>query len=246
MPFCKTLPISERVKLNPHYCVVKVRDPELAEQCRPGMFFELKADLRSQDKRLYKPVSIYEVNDADIAFLIKIVGPGTQALCGSKTMDSIKLVGPLGNGFPLCENKNILMVSGGVGYPPLAYLKNVLSASNQVIFLHGGADLEHEFPCDRFYTLDGSSGCKGYVTQDVADIMHREVIDCVYSCGPIPMLKALAAIVSPIPHYCSLEAYMACGVGICYGCAVPVGEGYQRVCKEGPVFNAADLRWEEM
>jgi dihydroorotate dehydrogenase electron transfer subunit len=244
MVLFQTLPVASLEKLNSKYFVLLIKSAELASNCAPGMFCELKA--ANQRHRLFKPISVYAVENATISFLIKIVGEGTQALSELTSSALIQVLGPLGTGFPLVENKNVLLVSGGVGYPPLAYLKSTLSASNKLTFLHGGASAEDVFPCDRAYTLDGCSGFKGLVTQDIPELLKQAKPDVVYSCGPLPMLKAVHDMVHPIKHFASLEAYMACGVGVCHGCAVPVGETYQRVCKEGPVFDAASVRWEEL
>ena len=89
-------------------------------------------------------------------------------------------------------------------------------------------------------------GNKGIVTKDIADLLKKESFDCIYSCGPVTMLKTLAQIVAPIPHYVSMEAYMACGVGVCYGCVIPTNEGYLRVCYDGPIFEAEKIRWKEL
>jgi dihydroorotate dehydrogenase electron transfer subunit len=240
------LPVFGREEIKRDYFVLEVESESLAPQCRPGVFFELKADVPSQARRLYKPVSVYRAGNGRIAFLIKKTGPGTEALFSLQRGGLLNLIGPLGNGFPLCEGRNVLLVSGGVGYPPLAYLKEALQGSNRITFIHGGACAEHMFPCDLAYTIDGSFGRKGMVTDDIEGLIKDRQIDVVYSCGPVGMLKALSLRLPLIEHYVSLEAYLACGVGVCHGCAVPVGETYIRVCKDGPVFNAADLRWSEM
>jgi dihydroorotate dehydrogenase electron transfer subunit len=242
----KTLPVYTLRRFNRDYCEVSVLDPELAKLCMPGMFFELKAGTESQETRLFKPVSVAGASDGLVSFLIKVIGPGTQALASLGPGDSLKLIGPLGKGFPLVTGKNVLLVSGGVGYPPLEYLRKALTEENRVHFIHGGACGRDVFPCDRSYTVDGSGGKKGLVTMDVPDLLEEWKIGVVYSCGPLPMLKALARMVAPLPHYASLEAYMACGVGVCHGCAIPVGEEYQRVCADGPVFDASLVRWEEL
>ncbi|MCB5247019.1 MAG: dihydroorotate dehydrogenase electron transfer subunit [Candidatus Cloacimonetes bacterium] len=246
MPVFQELPLLGTERINRAYLRISVMAPELAEKCRPGMFFELKAGLPSQTRRLFKPISVFEASEGKISFLIKVVGPGTRALAELKPGEPLLLLGPLGNSFHLVKGQNALLVSGGIGYPPLAWLKRVLEPHNRVILVHGGSCAEDLFPCDRGYTLDGSSGDRGLVTQDIMDIIKTENIDIVYSCGPLPMLKALQACVGDLPHYASLEAYMACGLGACHGCAVPVGEGWQRVCKDGPVFAASLIRWEEL
>ncbi|HOZ01402.1 MAG TPA: dihydroorotate dehydrogenase electron transfer subunit [Candidatus Syntrophosphaera sp.] len=243
---CKTLPLAENRQLNASYRVLVVRDAEMAANCRPGMFCELKAAVPEQERKLFKPVSVYGVSGDEVSFLIKVIGPGTASLAALQPGDPLQVLGLLGNGFPIVENKMVLLVSGGVGYPPLAYLREFLESDNDIHFLHGGACAEDVFPCDEVFTDDGCAGKRGFVTDGVDKLLAEKNIDVVFSCGPLPMLKKLAQLVAPLPHYCSLEAYMACGVGVCHGCAVPVGEDYSRVCKEGPVFEAAQVRWGEI
>lgn len=246
MPRAADLPVAEHELLASGYFRFSVRDLNLADKCRPGMFFEVKAASTGQERRLFKPLSVFEVEGDRISFLAKQVGPGTAALASLGVGDTVRLIGPLGNAFPLVDSGKALLVSGGIGYPPLAYLRKALTPRIPVHFIHGGACAEDVFPCDRVYTEDGSAGKRGLVTSDIPAIIREEGITVVYSCGPLPMLKAISAIVKGLPHFTSLEAYMACGIGVCHGCAVPVGEGYARVCAEGPVFNAADIRWEDL
>jgi len=246
MTVFKELPLKATERINRDYFRISVLAPDLASKCQPGMFFELKASLPTQARRLFKPVSVYDVSDGQVSFLINVLGPGTQALSELRQGEKLLLLGPLGNSYPLLEGRNVLLVSGGIGYPPLSFLHGFLKPKNKVLHIHGGARAVDIFPCDRAYTEDGSAGIRGLVTRDVGQILQTENIDLVCSCGPLPMLKSLQACVGGLPHYASLEAYMACGLGACHGCAVPVGEGWQRVCKEGPVFEASQVRWEEL
>ncbi len=242
----KILPVENIEKIRTNYIQLKIKDEEWASQCSPGNFFQIKAVIDSQNRRLFKPISIYQVEENYISFLIKVIGEGTRALASLKSGDKLKIYGPLGNAFPLRQESRILMVSGGTGFPPLAYLKTILDFSNHILFLDGGASKDDIFPCDYAYTIDGSYGIKGMVTKDIAELLKKESFDCVYSCGPVPMLKTLAQIVAPIPHYVSMEAYMACGLGVCYGCVIPTKEGFQRVCYDGPVFEAGKILWKEL
>lgn len=242
----RILPVAAKESFGANYALLWIAAPELAALCAPGIFFELKAPDPLQRRKLYKPISVYDARDGRVGFMIKRIGPGTQALCALRAGDLLHLTGPLGNAFPLAQNANVLLVSGGIGYPPIAWLKKALLPANRVIHLHGGACAADAFPCDVLYTDDGSAGIRGFVTAEIGEIIANNQIDTVYSCGPVPMLKALSAKVAGLKHFCSLEAYMACGIGACHGCAVGVGEGYQRVCKDGPVFDAATVRWEEL
>ncbi len=246
MPVFLELTLHSTVRINRDYLRISVSASDLARQCLPGMFFELKAGLPSQERRLFKPVSVYTASHGQVSFLIKVLGAGTRALAELRQGEPLLLTGPLGNSFPLVEGRNALLVSGGIGYPPLSFLHGFLKPQNKVLHIHGGACSADIFTCDRAYTEDGSVGIRGLVTQDVEEIIQAQNIDIIYSCGPVPMLKSLQACVGGLPHYASLEAYMACGLDACHGCAVPVGEGWQRVCKEGPVFEASQIRWGEL
>jgi len=242
----KILPVEKIEKIRTNYIQLTIKEEEWASQCSPGNFFQIKAVIDSQNRRLFKPISIYKVEENYISFLIKVIGEGTRALASLKSGDKLKIYGPLGNSFPLVQDSNILLVSGGTGYPPLAYLKSKLDSSNNILFLDGGASKDDIFPCDYAYTIDGSFGLQGMVTKDIAEFVKKKSFDCVYSCGPISMLKTLAQIVNPIPYYVSMEAYMACGLGVCYGCVIPTKEGYKRVCYDGPIFEAETILWAEL
>lgn len=242
--FRKTLPILTSEASGSQYQILTVRDEYIALGSKAGMFCELRAP--SQKSRLFKPISIMDVADGCLSFMIKILGEGTRALAALRPGDVLDIIGPLGHGFPILTNRKALLVSGGVGYPPLAMLKKALPSSTSYLHLHGGTSVDDIFPCDLASTVDGSKGHQGLVTDLVPELIRKHGIDLVYSCGPLPMLAALQALCPSILHFTSLEAYMVCGIGVCYGCAVPTLDGYQRVCKEGPVFDARLINWEEI
>lgn len=251
--------IQFREELNDDYFILWIWDEALGEAGRPGQFYEIRAMAALQNAnqsraipKLFKPISIYDNQGGRIGFMIKKMGEGTNALSKLRTGDMLELIGPCGNGFPIFTGKRILLLSGGIGYPPLWYLQKQLINHNQVYWMHGGASVRDIFPCDEIWTEDGTIGRQGLVTCKLAESIQRHEIDVLYSCGPIPMIAAASqiAVAEGIAHYCSLESYMACGIGVCHGCAVPIGTAaswdYLRVCKEGPVFNAEEVRWELM
>jgi dihydroorotate dehydrogenase electron transfer subunit len=237
--------------LKADYFVIIIEDAALAQVSEAGQFFNLSCT-DGTIPRLKKPISIYDVEGSEIAFMIKKVGKGTEFLSKLKVGDRIDLLGPLGNPFPLVSRKNVLLVSGGVGYPPLVYLKKNLQDC-EVVTVHGGRSYDDIFLCDYPYTEDGSFGRKGLVTAHLKKIISKHKIEVIYTCGPDPMMKAVARIAMSlgIECYLSLEEYMACGIGACYGCAVKIksdndqGFVYKRVCKDGPVFEAKELWIEE-
>ncbi len=244
--------IRDTVHLNAFYFVHTVNLGDLAQQIKPGQFFELKPSIPSQH-RLRKPFSVYGVQSPEISFMIRKTGPATEQFSLLKPGDRLDIIGPLGNSFPIEPGKQALLVSGGIGYPPLSLLKKeLLKAGNQVWWMHGGRTKDDIFPADAIWTDDGSAGQTGFVTDGLLDYLQSHNPDVVYACGPKPMLKTCAGIAFEhrIPLFVSLEEYMACGIGVCHGCAVKVksdnsiGVDCKTVCKDGPVFNADEIIWE--
>ena len=228
----------------PQYVLLKLDAGKSLKGLLPGMFYELRAP--SQKGKLFKPISILEVEERTLSFLIKVVGGGTQAFTCLKAGDGVEALGPLGNGFPSISGRRVLLVSGGAGYPPLAWIKRESDEAEYCLHLHGCACVDEAFPCDLIYTVDGSAGSQGLVTDSVESLIVEHDIDLVFSCGPIPMLAKLTEMCMQVEHYVSMEAYMACGIGVCHGCAIPVERDYKLVCKDGPVFDATRIRWSEL
>ena len=226
------------------YVMLRLDAEKHVEGLIPGMFYELRA--ASQEGKLFKPISIFEAKGSILSFLIKTVGIGTQAFAQLQVGDEVEALGPLGNGFPSIKDRRVLLVSGGAGYPPLAWVKQRSSSAKSCLHLHGCASANEVFACDVTATANGEVGHKGLVTDLVESLIIAHDIDLIFSCGPIPMLAKLDEICKTIEHYASMEAYMACGVGVCHGCAIPVGKGYKLVCKDGPVFDARSINWSEL
>lgn len=216
----------------------------------PGQFYLLKS--KEKEQGLHIPISIYHSTDEALKFMVKIVGEGTNELAKLKIGEGLRLLGPLGNSFPIAEHKNVLLISGGIGYAPLFYLKEKLERLNNLtIWLHGGRSKDDVFPADKIYTEDGSVGVKGLVTDSILEIIEKETIDTVYCCGPKGMMKHISKLLEPsnVELYVSLEEYMACGLGSCMGCAVAIntklGRVYKTVCNDGPIFEAKGVIWDE-
>ena len=257
--------ISSNIVLNDCYFILEIAETTLLPQ--PGQFYLLKP-IGESSSILHIPVSIYNVKDSRLQFMVKIIGPGTRRLSELVKGDRLKLLGPLGNGFPLVEKQKILLISGGIGYAPLYLLKEeLLRKENLVTWLHGGKIGSDIFPADLACTESGEIGLKGLVTdllykaletghssEDTADYLDgkRQSFDHIYCCGPKGMMREVSRIVSryEIPLSVSLEEYMACGMGVCLGCVVKIqGKSadieYKTVCKDGPVFSAAEVLWDE-
>lgn len=231
----------------------------------PGQFIMLRVG-EGDDPLLARPFGIagfWRLGEgASLEILYRVVGRGTQAMTGWPAGQGARFLGPLGNGFPAPPEKSrSLLVAGGVGLPPLLALirrMRVSGREDEITLLYGEAtddrllDLANEQDLDVNYqtcTEDGSCGMKGLVTDLLAE-RERGARYHLYVCGPNPMMKAvhnLSERYCLTSHY-SLESRMACGFGVCMGCAVSTGPdpggNYVRVCCEGPVFPGAVLTEE--
>ena len=239
--------------------------PELAAECLPGQFINLRvAD--SVSPLLRRPFSIHRV-DSDkkwFEILFDVRGQGTQKLSQLEPGDVVSAIGPLGNTFEINERKpRHLFVAGGLGIAPFLYLAESLQNSSVSTTGFYGVRTKAQLCClDEFAaagtemhisTEDGSEGYRGYITDPLETYLATKVEDidtCVISaCGPPAMLRKVQAIAGKrgIEAQLSLETYMACGIGICVGCAVERKHAenfenkYQLVCKNGPVFRAEEV-----
>jgi dihydroorotase len=205
---------------------------------------------------LRRPISICEIDHVNeyLTIIYKVVGEGTRYMSERKNGDTLDVFGPLGNGFPIeASNPNdiALLVGGGIGVPPLYELAKQLHQNKvNVISVLGFQTKDDVFYEDEFKkygnvfvcTNDGSVGFKGYVTDLIRN--YNMYFNTLYGCGPIPMLKAISDEYPNIEGYLSFEEMMACGIGACFGCAIPRadGKGYLKVCKDGPVFKIGSVK----
>ncbi len=239
--------ITRTVQINDAYFELWFSSPEMSELLEPGQFFEI---MTPGSERLRIPISAYDKHADEIGMMIKIVGDGTRQLSTLKPGDALDVVGPLGNSFTRPTDKRVLLVSGGIGYPPMFMLKKSLDESNRIWWVHGGRCKQDAFDTDCVFTDDGSCGSKGFATIGVEKALSEGGFDWLFACGPEPLLKRCAELAKAYRVQCelSLEAYMACGIGVCYGCAVAIKENdeivYKTVCKDGPVFNGENVVWK--
>jgi dihydroorotate dehydrogenase electron transfer subunit len=258
-------------RIKPLYFVLVIYCPPIANQIKPGQFLMLKvSDDRSPLLRrpfsVYKsyPVSHPEKRKRGYLFILyKIVGQGTRKMTTLKKGQKVNLVGPLGNGFtlpPLPSSTNSILIGGGVGIVSLYPLAEALKGKKLFVFIGGKTQDDilcvedfKKFKSNIFIaTEDGSFGFKGTVIDLFLSQKRRfknNPPHYMYSCGPIKMLKELAQTVKfkGFIHQASLETRMGCGFGACWGCVVKTinpRTPYQRVCKEGPVFNLGHIVWE--
>ncbi len=230
--------------------------PGIAGLARPGQFVHLLIR-NAPGVLLRRPFSIASVNGSELRLLIRIIGTGTRALSETEIGSAFDVIGPLGTGFDLSDATRVLLVAGGIGVAPLLMLQDVLNSDGTEVHFFLGARSREEFPLDdaeisrrriACATDDGSFGAHGLVSQLFDDWLstaqnRRDFV--VFSCGPAAMMRAVQHICEErsLRHQVSLENRMACGIGICQGCAVRMKAGFRLVCKDGPVFNASDVDW---
>lgn len=249
------------------YHSLTVVAPDIAESARPGQFVNLRPP---PDRHfiLRRPFSICRVNRgsgwaATIEVIFDIRGPGTAALAAMRPHDPIDIIGPIGQGFVVPENRHAcLLVGGGVGATPLFFLGEELRAAGKRVDVLCGAarasrlvntlELKRLGAQTEFTTDDGSIGYRGIVTDLLPGMIERCGSEVIYACGPRAMLAATTAIAVAhrIPIQVALEEQMGCGIGICMSCVAPIynqrGTALMnvRTCLEGPVFNGARVAWD--
>ncbi|MBW2497391.1 MAG: dihydroorotate dehydrogenase electron transfer subunit [Deltaproteobacteria bacterium] len=241
---------------------------------RPGQFVMLGAGAASaairRDPLLPRPMAVYRDRSRDggdgepgeIEILYRVVGRGTTLLSEAESGQSLSIVGPLGRGFPIEDvGGPALLVGGGSGIASLYELAAALSRAGRPVQLALGARSAADLiGRDDFAALpgvslvctteDGSYGEPGRVTGPLEEWLDRSAGNAtVFACGPTPMMRVCAELAAARGARClvSLENPMACGFGVCLGCAAPRREGgFSLVCRDGPVFEASEIAWEGM
>ena len=260
MPMKKTvqnLKVVANLRLNDDHHILILQAESQLETIYPGQFANLMVD-HTPNVFLRRPFSIYSVDYVQntISVFIKEIGPGTRSLAQAPVDSYINAIFPLGNSFTIpSEKSEILLVGGGSGVASLMSLAQVLNKNlNEVSILIGARSAVDLVELDQFsrygsvYTTteDGSKGIKGYVTDH--PIFGEELgrFNRIYSCGPEPMMRAVAAKAKLKSIFCevSLENTMACGFGVCLCCVTETTQGHQCVCTDGPVFNSNQLKWQ--
>ena len=254
--FILDLKITHKVQLNYQNVLLKLTSDDKLPEILPGQFAEIRVD-GSPTTFLRRPISIhfvdYEKNE--LWLLIQIVGDGTKRLAEMQCGQLLNVILPLGNTFTIPAHKDarIVLIGGGVGIAPLLMFgENLYRMGYSCVFLLGARSKVDLVQLDEFEkygkvfttTEDGSYGEKGYVT--LHSQLNGSNFDYIYTCGPTPMMKAVAAYAAQKGIFCevSLENMMGCGIGACLCCVTDTTEGNLCVCTEGPVFNITKLKWQ--
>ncbi len=234
-----------------------IQTEQIAAAAKPGQFISVYS--RSADKMLPRPISLCEIDRENgrlrIVYRVTGKGTGTEEFSRYGAGDSIEILGPLGNGFPLerGEGRTSFLIGGGIGIPPMVQLAKELKGGKTAVIGYRNSDtfLTEELSEQAslyLATEDGSLGTKGNVLDCIRENSLKA--DVIFACGPTPMLRALKTYAQEngIECWISMEERMACGVGACLACVCKSTEKDEhsqvhnkRVCKEGPVFRAEEV-----
>ncbi len=238
--------------------------PEISESCIPGQFLMVRVN-DDYEPLLRRPFSIFrtEPKEGIVEIVFEVVGKGTKILSERRSGEFLDVLGPLGKEFKI-NSKNLILIGGGIGFPPLFFMADFQKSENRnVVFYYGartkdGIFFEKELGriCNKLIitTEDGSLGEKGLITDVFIKDLETGIIRGeaeVFSCGPTAMSKEISSICKRynLKSQVSLESVMACGTGLCQGCVVRVENAqkseYKLVCKDGPVFDSDIIIWED-
>ncbi len=253
-------------KVDAYYAMTVVA-PGIAARFRPGQFVAVAVGGPDTSMLLRRAFSIHDVrpdHGGTVEFVFAAKGPGTRWLAERRTRDVIDLTGPLGRPFPVPRDPaSCLLVGGGYGSAPLFSLADRLRSRDcQVDFLLGAASADRVFGAltarrtgrtAAVTTEDGSMGVRGLVTDRLTQVIHEARTDVIYACGPMGMLRQVTALAGryDIPVLTLVEESMACGIGVCMTCVLPVigDDGVTRMvrsCVGGPVFRGETVRWDDI
>jgi dihydroorotate dehydrogenase electron transfer subunit len=248
-----------------HQILLNVGD--LVKSCKPGNFIAISVGGDSSRMVLRRAFAISRVSDnsqygGTMELIVAPHGSGSKWLCSQVEGSELDIVAPLGTAFGIpTEPINALLIGGGYGSAPLFGLADVLKTRGCKVDMLLGASVGSKIyaPMEgkrsvnslRIYTEDGSMGETGRVTESLLEIVQQRAIDVIYSCGPMAMLAAITKLVAQtdVIHQCAVEEAMACGIGICMTCVLPVTNSdgttsMLRSCIDGPVMDGSHVRWD--
>ena len=239
----------------------------VVKNCRPGNFIAIQVGGESSRMVLRRAFAISRTSESaqyggTIELIVAPHGSGSKWLCAQSEGVEVDVVTPLGTAFGIpTEPVNALLIGGGYGSAPLFGLADVLKSRGCKVDMLLGASVGQKIyaPMEgkrsvnslRIFTEDGSMGETGRVTSQLAEIIREREIEIIYSCGPMAMLRAITDIASEqdVIHQCAVEEAMACGIGICMTCVLPVRDesgaiSMKRSCIDGPVMDGASVCWD--
>lgn len=247
-----------------HHIVFAVGD--MARHCRPGNFVAISVGGPQSSTILRRAFAIYRSSDkgsygGTIELVVAPHGTGSRWLATREIHDTVNMVGPLGKSFGIpTEPVSALLVGGGYGSAPLFGLAEVLKAQGSRVDMVLGASTAAKIyaPIEgkrsvssmTLTTDDGSTGIHGRVSDVLPSLIEKNLTDVIYSCGPMPMLEAVNSIADKygVVHQCAVEESMACGIGVCMTCVLPIRDDsgvirMTRSCIDGPVIDGSRVIW---
>ncbi len=238
------LKITENKKIAKDIFLMKLAG-DVSAVTASGQFVNIKLD----GFYLRRPISVCDYDENTLTIIYKVVGEGTEAMAKLECGEELDVLVGLGNGYNLSKSgENPLLIGGGVGVPPMYNLCRKLVAEGKKVTVILGFNTKDEiFFEDEFKalgaevyitTVDGSYGTKGFVT----DVMKNLTYSYFFTCGPMPMFKAIEATAVTSGQY-SFEERMGCGFGACMGCSCKTKYGNKRICKDGPVLEREEIIW---
>lgn len=261
MPIQQKCLVLDHQNLNSTYFKLTLASDYISSHGQPGQFVEVRVS-NDTDPLLRRPISLNRTDPAKKTFelLYEIVGQGTETLSRIKIGEELSVLGPLGTGFKL-DKKIALLAAGGMGIAPLRFLAEKAIKQTKAVYVFIGAKTHEQIRCEEelrqlgcqvvVATEDGSGGSKGLITDVLVHFLDIQLSalnipqSAIFSCGPRTMLIAVAELAQQKRIDCqvSLEAWMACGLGACKGCAIETRNGYKMVCEDGPVFDSKEIKW---
>jgi dihydroorotate dehydrogenase electron transfer subunit len=240
---------------------------QMVNGCKPGNFVAIKVGGDNSRMVLRRAFAISRVAltgpyGGSMELIVAPFGQGSKWLCSQIEGSTIDLIAPLGTAFGIpTEPVRAFLVGGGYGSAPLFGLAEVLKNRGCRVDMYLGASTGAKIyaPMEgkrsvnvlKIYTEDGSMGERGRVTEPIPALISDGLVDVIYSCGPMPMLRAISELVlgSDVVHQCAVEESMACGVGICMTCVLPVSDSdgnvsMKRSCIDGPVMDGSKVMWD--
>lgn len=244
--------VEDNRAINPDVFELTLSSPDIAAAAMPGQFVMLGVN-SNRDPLLKRPYSIAgaEKTTGKVRIIYRVVGRGTECLSKKQPGDCLEIIGPLGHGFDVAGKKTLL-VGGGMGLAPLLFAAQTICPGSLEV-LAGGKNKQEMFwkelfqPfCNKIHiaTDDGTMGTCGTCVDILPHIVNHGDFDAILTCGPLPMLRGVAAftLMNHIPCQVSLEQHMACGFGACLTCTCATKDGENaQVCKHGPVFKAEEV-----
>lgn len=240
---------------------------DLVKSCRPGNFVAIKVGGDSSRMILRRAFAISRVSESvsfggTMELIVAPHGAGSKWLCSQAEGSEVDIVAPLGTAFGIpTQPVKTLLVGGGYGSAPLFGLAEVLKARGCKVDMLLGASVGGKIyaPMEgkrsvnslKIYTEDGSMGETGRVTDPIGKLIEGKQVDVIYSCGPMAMLRAISELTAgtDVVHQCAVEEAMACGIGICMTCVLPVMDESGKVamlrsCIDGPVMDGSQVQWQ--